>query len=56
MPFKSKKQKRLFGACMNDEFRAKRRRAGQPCPSKSTIRKMFKDSKKSGTKRGRKKK
>lgn len=54
MPFKSKKQRNLFGACMNDEFRRKRRRAGQPCPSKETIRKMFKEDKKSKSGKRRK--
>jgi hypothetical protein len=56
MPFKSDKQKRLFGACMNPKFRAKRRRQGQSCPPEHVIRKFFaEDRKAKRRKKGRKK-
>ncbi len=54
MPFKSDKQKRLFGACKNPAFRAKRRRQGQPCPPMKTIDEFFRKERK--TKKRRKKK
>lgn len=57
MPFKSDKQRRLFGACNDPKFRRRRARQGKPCPSKKAIKEMFsKDRRARGGSRGRKKK